>query len=320
MKKILILLIFPLLIFADCRLETLLPGLSSYPGLDFAIPENFVMVKEKKSKIPNLKDGVYWGEKDEIGKYLVAKNGDLLQGSFGGIIHVKQYDTARLLELNKVSLDKLCKDFEKKEKCKIIEKKRAHWGRYPALSVITEKDDNKVYYVLIAPEEEDGLGLLIGLRCWNHETPRENELKLWNDFLDNTKEMVYSEYLQLNGQKLKRGETLVSFKGSDLKVTAYRRISDDKLKISIEPKSKKISFSPKQSYECLCAFEEFYKQPIVQIKGTIRHKSINSDSLKFMTLNVLIEDVDEFPVSETKTISDEGLKIAHYTIPSLKHF
>lgn len=276
------------------RIMNLLPAVVDMPGIDPAIPENFVAMSPNGR--PNINDWVYWGPKEVLEEYFKDPKSlkqPILQVKLSTETFQNGPDTF----------------FGEEELAKMpgVKIKKLMWGNtYPVMPVNVELGEEKAFLAWMGLNSPNGYALMFGLTYpMEKGHPNEEDLSLWNRFLEETTILPPYEFFKAHGQDLQEGYTIVTLNGTEQKIVAEKRNRDGLLRIVAMPHKGDSKLSIKRVDQCLMGSEWKYGEPLAKVKGTLTAKNPNLYGTVVLdtTMSILIRPVDEFsiPDNELKT-------------------
>jgi hypothetical protein len=274
------------------RIKELLPGLLPVLPIDPYIPEDFGIVSADAE--PNLLKGIYWGVPDEVQAYL-QKSGQNINPIF------------RIQLSNQVSQNGPetfigDKTVEKELNLKtdtLVKMRKALWGRYPVL--ILETTDSKgttAYNAWVGLNSPSGMTLEISLILpANSKQSTERSLKIWNAFLNNTKELPPDFSSNAFHEYTGKGYTMFSVDEARLKVFAQKRISDGKVLIVAIPANANTSFAYEGASEALSKSSTNEGKSIVKVQGRVIYAKEKTSLVIETSIVVYLREVDDFTIN-----------------------
>lgn len=269
----------------------LLPDLAYLPSIKPAIPDNFVAMSPDGS---NILDWVYWGPKEDLLAFFEDEAS--LRNS---LIRVTVASTTQIGP-DQFSQEELLTSIAPDAKIRKLK-----WGSYPVLEINYKKDGKLFYFAFVGLNVSHGYTLLFVLHYPENQKPNAKSLKLWNNFINNTKELSEQETLLVNGQDLQDGYTIATVKGSKLKFIAEKRKKDGKLRIAVVPLEGKTSFKLDQVTTGPMELKWKHGEPLAKVSGTINADDGLYNIEQDQTTNILIRSVDDFSsIDEQSVIYD----------------
>lgn len=256
-----------------------------------AIPKDFIALS-KKGEIDYL-DWVYWGPEEVLKAYFK----DPLSLSVP-IIRVKL--TADVAQNKYGSFDVKFLEKQMSQAFKEASFDSGKWGTYPHFQVSFDGDE-KVRMAYVGLNDEGGAVLLFHLIIPKKPTAQASAIKLWDEFLQKTKELPEPLFFKAQGQEMHPGYTIVNIVGREIKVTAEKRKSDQKIQFTVIPQDQTIEFKFGKAFTTTMGANWHHHEPLVKIEGAY---IIDKGWVHYSTTtSVLIKEVDEFsPTSLKKNV------------------
>lgn len=267
------------------RISQLMPRerLFSTLGVEPAIPNDFIALS-KEGEL-NYSDWVYWGTKEALQAYFKDPSSlsePILRVKFTTDIKQRKYGSfdEKVLR-NQISsfLEKASFEF-------------GQWGSYPYCRVSGWLDNNEGHFAYVGLNEENGAVLLFQLVVPQKSESKASDLKLWEKFFQETKELPEPLLFKANGQEMHIGYTIVDIVGHKIKVTAEKRKSDQKVQFAAIPQDQAVEFRFEKAFNTIMEVNWHHNKPLLKIKGTY---IVDKGWVQYsMTTSVLIKEVDEF--------------------------
>ncbi len=260
-----------------------------YP-IEPAVPSNFVAMSFDGED--DFHDFVYWGPKETLKSFF--KNQNSLKQP---IIRVTISDSMGLSSSSFL-------DGENGEELKFIKQcypkgffyEEKKWGTYPVLE--TRFIDNGHELILAyAGFDTPGVGITLTFHLVKPEKQKKytkEQLALWKNFIDNTKQLAGIDLLRFTGKNLQEGYSIVDCFGEKIKITGEKRKRDGKLQIVV------ISTIPNLHYSFI-SMEEGKLDPQWKEERPIikAHANITFPPSVYIqeATSILIDHVEEFSVN-----------------------
>ncbi|EFB40457.1 MAG: hypothetical protein AB7E63_09920 [Parachlamydia sp.] len=291
---------------SNLRILKLLPHLFYPLAVEPKIPDDFIAMSPK-GKL-NGYDWTYWGPKEVLEEYF--KDPASLKVP---ILRVKLSENTVQTGPETFSENAEINNLKKKYPQRFKDFKH-RWGMYPVWAFQTDAYDKMICMAWIglnAHEGEGGWTLLVNLvypEGPGH--PDQNDLKLWDTFITQTKQLSEPEYFIAYGQNLQPGYTIMDDVGVKLTVTAEKRERDGKVQVVVIPSSSDVKFQYAKMEEVLLGSKWNHAAPLLKVYG-----SVSQDNPEFgkvvldQVISVLLETVPEFSVDKDRTTDRKDLLI-----------
>jgi len=254
-------------------------------------PEDFVAMAPEGELDPG--DWIYWGPKEVLEVYFKDQK-KLSQPIFRVTLNSKtmqkSLDTKK--EFEKV-LDEI-----KKEGAKVQSKFHGHWGIYPVGAFHGNIKKKQLFIGWAGLNAADGWTLLFEMLVPEQKKrPNTEDIRLWQTFLEKTKQLPEPQFFKAHGQDLQPGFTIVNIEGSKLRISAEKRKSDNKFKITVLPLTDDVEFQCREAGEGLMAANWKKGEPLAKVWGTVIKTDGNYQLSDSLTVSILLKLVDEFTVT-----------------------
>jgi hypothetical protein len=271
------------------RIQELIPGSwVEYPAIDPAIPEDFVMRQMDDGM------GIVWGSETDL---------DLMDEdeakSFSKGIFVLKHSTERQTGPSSFS-------FKKKELIqemnkigyKVVNARITKWGDYPVFNyegISTTGDILRTLWVgLNSPERKV---LSISLISTSN---RNRDEKLWNKFVNDTKELTGKDYLLSRGVEMNDGCTTYTCSIAAVEAKVEKRSGDRKLAIMVKPLNDKTTFTVQKTEQSIMAGPWRHADHTTKIYGTLTYEDGNYKNVYSAVIMVFNKSVNDFSFSLDK--------------------
>lgn len=275
----------------DLRILELLPNLLFPLAVEPGIPEDFIAMSPTGTL--DLYDWVYWGPKDVLKAYF--ENQDSLKTP---ILRVQLSSNVTQTGPNSFSGMESLSILKKNDK-KFADYK-TQWGNYPVFSLRTKIADYRTFIAWVGLNDpEAGWTLMFNLvypRQAGH--PNEDDRKLWENLLIQTKQLQDRDFFRVYGQDLQEGYTLVDTGGAKLKMVAEKRQSDGAIQVIIMPNSSDTEFHYDKMIEGYMGAKWKYGEPIVKVYGEIEVNNKDFSAVINHVTTIFPKNVQEFSVKK----------------------
>jgi hypothetical protein len=266
-------------------LELLPPNLLVPLAIEPDIPDNFVAMSPK-GKL-DVFDWTYWGPKKVLEKYFKDEN-SLSQS----IIRVK-LGLASQEEVEHPDRQFLRKDYESNGLD--FGDLQLKWGNYPIYALRGFGEDISFYQAFVGLNDPEGTTLKFELVYPSkRKKPSKKDIKLWEKFLINSKQLSEPLFFKAHGQDIQEGYTIVNTVGIKYKLIAEQRESDNKLQIVIIPIGGKFDYKLFKAETGLMGAKWHYGEPLVKVYGTLTMEDGNAVVIMDQCISVLMKKVKEF--------------------------
>ena len=268
---------------AVLRIQELIPeNWNEFPSIDPFIPENFILKVSPKDL------AAIWGTKEDLEAFFE----DPLQIKSEVIKLNHSINTIQTGPDTFLGEDTFAENIQ--ELGFIIKKvEKLRWGDYPVLAVESVLPDNTPHFHAWVGLNSPN-GTTIDIR---HYAPKNygNECPIWKNFLHKTSQLKEQDLFRSIGMDMRDGFTIYKHCTASLKVTAERRISDDKLAIMIEPITPNTTYETIQLSGCLMGSQWRHGDPCIKIKGLMTEKEGKYGTCEILgTITVIIKEVKDF--------------------------
>lgn len=282
---------------AQPRILELLPEHLVHPlAIEPAIPQDFVMAENP------YESAFYWGRKKVLDQFI--KDGCDIEKLEEAIIIGKISTSVGQHGESDFTDDFSNLDEEPGISNVCVRDKK--WGKYPLRNLkCTVRFDHD--------HERDVNVLFVGLNAGSPvmefllltpKNPTKDNLKLWNDFMNNTKQLSDPEYFKACGYDLQEGYTIVTKGKAQVKAIAEERISDGQIRGIIQPLNDSTEFKEESIFTAKLTSEWKFNSPLLVFGGRITYKEENRTDIIDGNISVLIKRVDQFsePLKDAETL------------------
>lgn len=274
------------------RILDLIPNLVAPFTIEPAIPSNFVAMSHDGTLDPC--DWIYWGPEDVLKAYF--KNSKQLKS---GVIRVKLSGNTAQTRMGQFGEEAAqIVTMIKRQDPKGAQHKQLQWGDYPVIAVKAKMFNQTMLTAWAGLNDpETGLMLMFNLVYADLEKgPNEQELALWDNFIQNTRQLTGHDYIRATGQDLQPGYTVARVGRGKFKITAEERERDGQIQIVVVPISPNIHFDANKLETCRLGTEWNCGAPLVKVYGLVIHQMGNSADITNYVASILPETVQEFSV------------------------
>lgn len=269
----------------------LFPEFLIIPAIEPALPAKYKAAHSRDPFDPR----VYWGTGNGLNTYLLT--GFPIKDC--PVFSVRISENTLQCELNEAGVRKLIDEKFPALGLKNIGTRFLNWGQYPVVAMENRFDSMVVYSAWVGLNEPTGETLLINYLFPNGRGhPTAKEIKIWETFLNETKELPPQYYYITKGQDLHPGYTVVNLGPASFRVIAEVRKRDRAPLIAVEPLNENTMFTFKDMQEGAMGGEWNAGATAIKVTGTVTARNYIFDE----TSTVMVKEVDEF------TVEPEALK------------
>lgn len=267
------------------RITELLPDMQDPLAVEPALPADFVMNCMDKGS--GLFQGILWARKNDVGDIL--KSSDKVSHVFIVVSYSRN-----IFQIGPFAFSGE-KEFEIelfKAGFKDVVIKKLSWGSYPVLAMeaVNAKTGRKSYSAWVGLNSKsvsgDGLGSVLVFNFFYPD--EENEptgvaLAVWEHFLQETKQLPETPFLQMHGVYMHDDYTLYDKGGIKIKIIAERLKSSGELRVIAEPLNQNSEFEVIQVSEI--------DGNNVRVSGEAIYSYGSDTDVVDLTLDVVVKDV-----------------------------
>lgn len=249
---------------SEPRICRFLPNLVTQLAVEPAVPDNFVAMSP--SGTPDAFDWIWLGPKDVLEAYF--KDPSTLNQAVIRVMLCKGVVQTGPNEFNG-STEKFIED-AKNKMSKDLTAKIFKWGDYPVVEMnISFLDRGKLHTAWVGLNDRSSGGtLLFGLEVPEiRKIPNEVDMKLWDNFIQNTKPLTGYDLYRAHGHDMQTGYTIYTFAERKIKAIAEKRESDKAVQVIVQPLSPNTTFECEEMDEGLHGGEWRHMDPLVKLHG-----------------------------------------------------
>lgn len=272
------------------RINELIPDTwIEYPAIEPAIPSDYVME-------PN-DDGIsiLWGTESDLENFKNQNTSNFSNGVFV-LKHSMEHQTGP----NSFSFNKkdLIKEYSKVG-LQVVRAGNGQWGEYPTFFYEGNAANGEVVRSLwIGLNSPEKWVLVISMMPTNNKM---NDERLWNRFLNNTKQLTGYEYFRSVGSDMKDGCTTYSCAMGVVEARVQQRKKDKKLAIKVTPMNSNTIFTVQKTVQATMMGPWRHGDKLTKIYGTMIYEDGNYKNVINSVINVFTEDVAEFTIKPNQT-------------------
>ncbi len=257
-------------------------------GVEFAIPENFIVTKKNEND-----EVIFWGPKEVLNKFF--NNESLSEPIFSVIPPMN-------LGLSASNIFSESDEFIREMG---MQTRLLNWGRYPVRESIFEMEGTLQHIAHIGGNKEEEVALICMILPEGvKETP-----DVWKRFINETHPLTELETFKVLKLDSEEGYSILEVERKFLIATAEERNKDGKLQISFSSCDPSIFFEIKEIRNELIKLRCWNGgKPGIKIKAVISVKEDGvTKHIEEKKLFVVVKKVDEFSISTEKLKEYEGV-------------
>ena len=267
------------------HISELIPSSSGFITLAIepAVPKNFTALC--KGREVNYADHVYWGPKEVLEAFF--KDPDSLSQPIFEVYAVEgqSQQTPGVLD-EKFFQELVLKNPE------FVSYHLAKWGSYPYCELLVHLKNEPTRILCVGLNQDHGVILGFKLLCPKTAQGKEAGLKLWNTFVQESKELPEPLFLKANGQEMHTGRTIIDVVGRKVEIIAEERKSDRKIRLAVIPSDQTVTFTFKNAKDVLFAGKWRNGDRMLKLDGAyiVDEGWVHLDT----TSSIFIKEVDDF--------------------------